>query len=288
MELIHFQGLNCYHDCIVTLANNMGLNYTDSFSRLWSEADFRYDTICNVFLTRRMPEYLEKKGMKLNAPCISQAEKESGWADTEYGEFIIIGMDAFLIPWNPLYKIHHGPHYFIVKRENEEWQICFDPTYGLRNMKYSSDFLIEDSYAVIPVKRTEFKEEPQKYSISVYDEAAEVIKNHKELLDYFCTQSDIWICDDEDTELLPAKLADAMLTGRYLYRYFLQTNNVKLDIPVLFYNEKYYKQWVAVKNGFFKAALNQTNRTAYNEACDLLSDIMEKEILFARQIIQQK
>lgn len=115
MNLIHFHGLNCYHDCMITLAGNFGLNYEYAFSHLWSESDFRYDPICSVFLTRKLPEMLEKMGMKLKQPCVSQKEKDSEWSNTINGKFVIIGMDAFLIPWNPLYQIQHGPHYFITK-----------------------------------------------------------------------------------------------------------------------------------------------------------------------------
>ena len=135
MKLIHFQGLNCYHDCMITLANTFGLNYTAAFSGLWAEGRLRYDPICDVFLSMRLEEALEDCGMKLDAPWITKKERETGWADTPAGDYIIIGMDAFLIPWNPLCELLHGPHYFIVQKGISETHDCFDPTYGLVGQK---------------------------------------------------------------------------------------------------------------------------------------------------------
>ncbi len=285
MNLIHFHGLNCYHDSMITLAGNFGLNYEYAFSHLWSESDFRYDPICSVFLTRKLPEMLEKMGMKLKQPCVSQKEKDSEWSNTINGKFVIIGMDAFLIPWNPLYQIQHGPHYFITKKTLSDQQLCFDPTYGFHNKKYPSKSLVSNSYALIPVKMKTSEKYPPGYKSAPFDQAKEVIKNHPKTLNNFRMQADIWVSENEETALLPAKFTDALLTGRYLYRHFLEKKYINSHALSLFQDKEYYRKWIAVKNGFYKAALDQRNNIAYSEAFSILESLLKQEMTLAEQIL---
>ena len=69
--------------------------------------------------------------MRLDAPLTTAENRETGLAVTPAGNYIIIGMDACFIPWSPLYKLLHGPHYFIVQKGDAELHDCFDPTYGI-------------------------------------------------------------------------------------------------------------------------------------------------------------
>ncbi|MDO4279346.1 MAG: hypothetical protein Q4C69_11005 [Lachnoclostridium edouardi] len=285
MELIHFQGLNCYHDCIVTLANAFGLDYTKAFSTLWSEGNLRYDLICQVFLTCRMPDTLEAMGMKLESPCILMSDKENGFENTQNGCYIIVGMDAYHIPWNPLYKLHHGPHYFIAEKGDGEQQICFDPTYGLYGQKYSAHLLVSLSYALIPVKKIKASPAFLEETTDLSDQALEVLKTHKKTLDHFFGQAKIWIGGSEDTRVLPAKYIDGLMTGRYMYKQFLKARQIEPDNAGLFYSRSYYSQWQAVKSGFYKAALKNKDKAAYDEACSLLVRLFDQEILLAKQIL---
>ena len=286
MKLIHFQGLNCYHDCMITLANTFGLNYTAAFSGLWAEGRLRYDPICDVFLSMRLEEALEDCGMKLDAPWITKKERETGWADTPAGDYIIIGMDAFLIPWNPLCELLHGPHYFIVQKGISETHDCFDPTYGLDGQKLTTRDLILNTYALITIKMINKtnsfiadKQDP------LLNQSQEVLKTHPETLRYLLKQAKVWMQESEKSVLLPAKYVDALLTGRYLYRFFLKERNMTASSAPLFFSRKYYEQWLTVKNGFYKAALSRQSSAAFNESCRLLTCLFEKEIDMARQII---
>ena len=98
MELIQFPALNCYHACIVTLAQHFGLPCTRAFSRLWAESSLRYDPICGVFLTRRLPRALESMGMALGTPCVTPEARAAAWQSMPPDAFALAGMDAFRIP----------------------------------------------------------------------------------------------------------------------------------------------------------------------------------------------
>ena len=119
MKLICFQGLNCYHACIITLAHHAGYPYEQSFSRLWSDGNPRFDPIGRVFLTRRMPQALESMGMYLEEPAVTLPGRRHSWSEVSENAFALVGMDAFQVPWTPLFGLQHGPHYFIAQKKTE-------------------------------------------------------------------------------------------------------------------------------------------------------------------------
>ena len=285
MKLIHFQGLNCYHDCLITIANASGLDYTAAFSRLWAEGHLRYDPICSVFLSRRIQETLETMGMRLGTPLTSVENRLTGWADTPAGNYVIIGMDACFIPWSPLYKLLHGPHYFIVQKGDTELHDCFDPTYGIRGQTMSAQELIPKAYAVISIKID------RSSSLSLNDthntlpaQAKEVLMAHPETLRHLLEQAHIWMQGSEKKRLLPAKYVDCLLTGRYLYKRFLNGQCSAATKAPLFFSHQYYGKWLAVKNGLYKAALSNQTSAAFGESCRLLTCLFEMEVELARHI----
>lgn len=285
MKLIHFQGLNCYHDCLITLANAFGLDYAAAFSGLWAEGHLRYDPICSVFLSRRIQETLETMGMKLDTPLTTDENRETGWAETPVGNYVIIGMDACLIPWSPLYKLLHGPHYFIVRKGDAELHDCYDPTYGINRQTMSAQELIPKAYAVISLKmiRLGTPSLPDA-SNTLLTQSQEVLKVHPETLRHILEQADIWMQGSEKKRLLPAKYVDSLLTGRYLYRHFLMGQGSAASEAPLFFSDQYYEKWLAVKNGFYKAALSHQSSIAFSESCCLLTCLFEMEVELARHI----
>ncbi|MCB6203377.1 hypothetical protein [Extibacter muris] len=285
MKLIHFQGLNCYHDCLITIANASGLDYTAAFSRLWAEGHLRYDPICSVFLSRRIQETLETMGMRLDTPLTTVKNRETGWAETPAGSYVIIGMDACVIPWSPLYKLLHGPHYFIVQKGDAELHDCFDPTYGINGQTMSAQELILKAYAVISIKID------RSSSLSLNDthntlpaQAQEALMAHPETLRHLLEQAHIWMQGSEKERLLPAKYVDCLLTGRYLYRHFLNGQDSAATKAPLFFSHQYYEKWLAVKNGLYKAALSNQTSAAFGESCRLLTCLFEMEVELARHI----
>ncbi|MBT9777953.1 hypothetical protein GPL15_15735 [Clostridium sp. MCC353] len=289
MKLIHFQGLNCYHDCMITLANAFGLDYTAAFSGLWSEGRLRYDPICGVFLSRRIQETLEIMGMRLDLPLTEKKDREIGWSDIPAGNLVIIGMDACLIPWCPLYQLLHGPHYFIVQKGASMQQDCFDPTYGIIGQTMAAKELVSNAYALIAVKM-----DPSALPVTaphtgpapnpLLAQSQEVLKTHPETLRYFLERARIWVNGSEKNALFPAKYVDCLLAGRYLFRHFLEERDCSSENAPLFFSRHYYDEWMTVKNGFYKAALIRTNSAAFDEACHLLTCLFEQETELAEQV----
>ena len=284
MKLVHFRGLNCYHDCMITLAHHIGLPYLQSFAHLWSEDDLRYDPICRVFLTRRMPQTLASMGMSLQEPSVTQDARASDWFAMAVGDFALVGMDAYQVPWTPLYQLQHGPHYFIVQKGSTDPQICFDPTYELQGQTILTSALWEDAYALISVriqvKPTTFAKEGG----SVLHEAIEVMQCHLKTSDSFLMRAKEWICGDDETALYPAKYIDAWLSGRYLYRHFVKETFGTLEQTPLFQSQQYFAEWQAVKGGVYKAALRRQDTAVFDEACQRFAALMRWEREAALQI----
>lgn len=290
MKLIHMRGLNCYHDCVITLAGAFGLDYVQSFSGLWSESDLRYDPICKVFLTRRMPAALEDMGMRLGPPRVTKEERERAWAQLPAGGFLLAGMDGFLIPWNPLYRLQHGPHYFIVQKTRADPQTCLDPTYGLGGEALDSQDLVGNTYALIPVARTASglplaaAQDPD----SLPAQAREVIGRHPAAISGFLQQAGVWLRGTEETVLFPAKFVDALLANRLLYRHYLEERHPESEEAALFQDKRYYEAWQAVKHGFYKAALTKWNPSVFDEACDCLAALFQREIALAERLLARQ
>lgn len=284
MELIHLKGLNCYHDCVITMANFYGLDYAAAFLGLWAEGRLRYDPICQVFLSRSLQETLKSAGMKLNTPLVTRKEREWGWEGAAAGENIIIGMDAFLIPWSPLYQIHHGPHYFIARKEKSQSHGCFDPTYGLSGQRFNTQDLLSSAFALITVKTVNAAIPLSDSKDSLATQAQKVQKNHPETLRRFRELSGIWMQKSQKTALLSAKYVDALLNGRYLFMYYLKERSHEAERAPLFFSPEYNHEWLAVKNGFYKAALTRENGAVCHESCQRLACLFEQELELARQL----
>lgn len=286
MKLIHFPGLNCYHDCVITLAEAFGLDYLPSFSGLWAEDGLRYDPICKVFLTRRMPTALEAMGLKLEPPNVTGEERERAWAQLPVGGFALAGMDGCLTPWNPLYQLHHGPHYFIVQKTRADPQTCFDPTYGLNGQLLDSRELVGNAYALIPARKVEPSFLPGEHDTDpILAQAREVITRHPAALHGFLEQADSWFHGTGEAVLLPAKYADALLTNRVLYRRYLEERHPGSEAAALFQEKGFYEAWQAVKHGFYKAALKKWDPAAFDDVCGRLTALFHQETAWARQLL---
>ena len=284
MQLIHFPGLNCYHDCIITLAGHVGLPYRQAFSRLWSEWDLRYDPICRVFLTRRLPLALQAMGLTLDVPCTTPEARAACWAGLPTGAFALIGMDAMQIPWAPLYQLQHGPHYFIVQKCAEDSQCCFDATYQIQDQTRPVSQLLSDAYALIPVRIV--KKPPASFAppATLSSQARAVLEGHQRGLHAFFTRAEIWLQGDGDSALNPAKFVDALFSARLMYRHFL-AESCRALAP-LFASQEYVSQWKTVKNGFYKAALRRQDPAVFGEACRRLSALLEAEQNLAAHILE--
>lgn len=282
MNLIHFRGLNCYFNCVVSIAAYLGLNYEDSFATLWSETDFTYDRRHHAYSTKRMLANLEAMGVKLKGlGCDSQKEAEEVLSSCQEGEFIIVGMDAFCIPWSPIYQALHDPHYFFAQKEQPDSFFCFDPTYSKEYMRIMPDDIISHAYDIWRIEKV--TEKPPHFG--VIEEAQEIICNHPQTQEKLLFEINECTHEKQKNAGSLAKYAAALINNRYLYKHYLQSSLPNADKYQQFFDKDFFLRWEAVKNGLYKASLIKNNESVIDEVCKLFNNLIDEEIAIAKQII---
>jgi len=282
MNLIHFQGLNCYHDCVISVANHFGVDYSLAFTTLWSETDFSYDSYHKVYLTKRLLTNLEELGVKIEElDCLSQKDTDRIIPQFYEGEFMIIGMDAFYIPWDPFYQKFHGPHYFIAQNVKLGMLLCFDPTYDKKNEQLPRREIIEHAYAICRINRVEKKA----LRIEAIHEAREIVNTHPDTQSVLLSHIYGCIGGERENTVLLAKYIDAMINNRFLYRFFLESQQLPDNENHLFLNSDFFLEWKAVKNGLYKASISRSHESIINNVCDHFIHLMDQEIDVAEKII---
>lgn len=286
MDLINFEGLNCYYNCIVSVANCIGVDYCTSFATLWSETEFKYDKNRKVYLTKRMLTNLDTLGAKFEMlECFSVKQRENSLSMFQKGEFIIIGMDVFYIPWNELYGIHHGPHYFIARNSLTEYLICFDPTYKQKGQLINFKEVVSHAFDISRMYKV--TEDPLQCEIKFHpiSEACEVLRTHSNIRHNLVEKVSNCSYGDQKNTIQLAKYVDTMISNRYLYKYYLQRKLFLYDKNNLFFNREFFLKWKAVKNGLYKAAIIKNNKEVIDEVCSYLSDLIDEETSMAEKMI---
>ncbi len=283
MKLINFRGLNCYLNCIVTVAASLGVDYLSSFATLWSETDFTYDPISRVYLTKRMISNLEALGAKLEAlNCSSENDREKSLSQFPAGECIIVGMDAFHIPWNQYYHRLCGIHHFIARKGQDGSLSCFDPTYSQQDMRITPEEIV--SYAFDMKRLRKVAKRP--FHIEGTREAREILRTHPETREILlrkiggCTGA-----KQKDADML-AKYIDAMIRNRYLYRHYLQNRPSASEGDWQLFSDEFFLRWTAVKNGLYKAFLIRPNESVLLEVCRQFRGLIDEEIAAAGKMIK--
>ncbi|NLT58744.1 MAG: hypothetical protein GXX99_07265 [Clostridiales bacterium] len=282
MNLVYFRGLNCYHACIVNVAALLGVRYRDAFATLWSETDFSYDPMHDLYLTKRMMANLEALGAKLEPlNCASKQVAEEGLCRLCPGAWIIVGMDAFHIAWNPFYQSLHSFHYFIVQKEAGERSPCFDPMYSQKEMWITPEEMSAHAFALLQLRKV-----PQTpLSIGAAQEAQEVVRTHPETQANLLENIRGCVRGEQKKVGLLARYVDAMINNRYLYRNYLQNSPSGLAAHPEFFNDDFFAQWTSVKNGLYKASLVSDNEHIIDEVCKKFSSLIDMEISMAEKMI---
>lgn len=282
MELIYFQGLNCYHVCVISLANHFGINYPDAFATLWSETDFRYDSYHQVYLTKRMLTNLEGLGTKVETlDCPAPKDADRALSLFQEGEFMIVGMDAFYIPWTPFYQTFHGPHYFIVQNAKTDTLACFDPTYNKKNEQIACQEIAAHTYEICRMSKVA----PKNLKIEAIHEAREIVHTHPNTRSVLLSQIHDCIEGERANMILLAKYIDTMINNRYLYGFFLENQLCPYDENHLLLNNNFFLEWKAVKNGLYKASVKKNNKDIIHEVSEHFNHLIEEEIAMSEKII---
>lgn len=285
MELIDFPGLNCYYNCIITTAAMLGVNWLPAFATLWSETDFKYDPFRKTYLTRRMLTRLSALGARLEMlPCDSPEEAGESISQLIPGEYFLVGMDAFFIPWNPLYGLQHGPHYFIAANGAEQ-PLCFDPTYGRAGESLPWQSLSSHAFDLSRIHHAAPQPLPTDVVFCVRQEVKRVSKIHSAMRLALPT----WLesCLDQRREQADrlARYVDALLHNRYLYRYYLQENGLLSGPFASLLCKEFFSVWTAVKNGLYKASLSPHNGPILDEIHTLFDSLLHQELSAATTIL---
>ena len=276
MELIDFRGLNCYYNCIVTIAAARGIDYTAAFSALWSETDFKYDPFRKVFLTKRLLADLGAAGANLvMLPAARPDETAASLALFDAGELAIVGMDAFYIPWTPLYGLHRGAHYFIAAAAPQT-PICFDPTYGAKGERLERGALTAHAFDVSRLCQTS----PRLPARRVADEAAAVLRVLPALRAKLGESVLCCARQTGDMAIMLARYADALLNNRLMFARRLGECH---DAAQLF-DRRYFKDWQAVKNGLYKLAISGGDGVK-TEILARLDAVFARETACARRLL---
>lgn len=282
MKLIHHQGFNCYHDCIISIVDHLGVDYPLSFARLWSEVDFRYDTFQKVFVTKRMITDLDQLGARVEIlPCTTTAQTAARFTSFDKNEFIIVGMDAFYIPWNQFYQTFHGAHYFIVQNTKTDILSCFDPTYQKANQKISFEELIQHVDDIDRIHSTK----KQAIQAEYVDEVKAVLQTLPTIRSELLKQMDSCKNADQESVLLLAKYIDTMISNRYLFRYYLQQQLPLAERNNSFLKSDFLIRWFIVKNGLYKASISKNKELLIDEVKSYFEALIEEEMTIAETML---
>lgn len=282
MNLVDFQGLNCYQNSIISIADYMGINYSKSFSTLWSETDFLYDTNHKIYLSKRIIDNFEKIGIMIELYSINSKEEAIKFLSIiEIKEPFIVGMDTFHIPWTPGYGWTHDVHYFVVQKYTENLFICFDPTYNKKYIEIIKDSIISHISKIYIVR----KAKENYYNIDIRDEAKAVVFEHPKI--YKILTQEFYKCVNEEHKnaLMLAKYIDTMVNNRYLYKYYLENSPIYLNKYNIYFNDDLFLKWKAIKNGLYKAYIIKKNEYIIQETFELFTNLIDDEIFIANKIM---
>lgn len=286
MRLTYFQGLNCYYECIICIAGYYGLEPAAAFDSLWSETDFKYDPYRKAYLTKRLLQNLSAMGAKLEMLDCSRPEMtDASLSQPGEKEPFLVGMDAFYIPWNPLFGIHHGPHYFIACHSDGKNLICQDPTYEKRDMEIECRQVRAYSFDISRICYEDLpdgKKDKDREISGIGTEAKKMSDILPDIRNRLLRHMNETAMKDMDKTVLLARYVDAMIVNRRMYGYYLREYFPEIYKNHIFSRKKFFSEWNGVKNGILKAAVSKDSSPVLMEVCCQFHTLMAEEIKQAR------
>lgn len=281
MKLINFPGLNCYTNGIVSIINDLGLDYSTVFSSLWSETDFYYQPSREVYLSKRFPDTLPVLGLKfIMQLCESPEVTDERLSELCEGELIILGMDAFYVPWSQFFNTFHGPHFFIARYTNCDNILCYDPTFRKTDVSLTRDDIVSHAY---DVSRIISVEKMPSQADALYD-ANEVLRTHPDTRGMVLSEIDRAENDEPSSTVLLAKYADALMNNRYLYKHYLEKLPPPYDEKHIHLTKDILSKWGALKTSLYKVAITRNNGM-FNEVRKLFCELVDDEMRAANMML---
>lgn len=283
MNPILFPKLDCFHNSIINIAILFKLNYTEAFSALWSDTDFTYEESYQLYFLNKLLKNLEALGIQRDVIRVSSKQEAlDRLTSISPGECILLGMDTFDIPWVPFYQTLHVTHYFIAQKEMGNTFSCLDLIYDTKQRQRLSLEAAVKAFYFCHVYQKEQKPLPV---TGVVEEAQAVLDQHLETQERIEEQMRSCIgSPPAKTELL-GKYIHAMIKNRSLYQHYLETKQGNILQDFSFFDYSSFKDWLAVKNGLFKASLLPDNKALIEQLCKQFTALMQQESLLAEKLI---
>lgn len=274
MNLINAKGLNCYYSCIASIADYFGVDYRAGCGTLWSEDKLTYDAKHRIYLTGRFIDNLAALGVGLiqfNAASPQKiAESIAGARQTH--DVMLIGMDAFHLPWSAVYRLRHGLHYFFGIKTAADRLICFDPLYQAKYVSLPYEYISEHAFDILCVQKSNL----QSFASDVSLEAKAILRQHPSLLADLIGQVQSLDGKSPEEGVMLAKYVEALHNNRLLFQDFLRTQASFQEASSCFTHALFVK-WTAVKNGLYKMAITSNHAAISPSVCGLLEELFAEE-----------
>jgi len=274
VNLISFDGLNCFSNSVITIAASYGVDYIQAFADLWTEAEFRYAPYSKRLVSIRLTDNLEMLGARFEQGAFANDAENATLLDLmSVGEMAVVGMDTFFTPWSPFYRTFNGSHYFIAEKYNAEAFACYDPTYGVERVGLTLEYVAEHTTDLIYVR------EAEKNTVE-YDAKA-LLKSIKEGLppafEDLIRRIKAEPADRDALEECGRRMT-CMLENRQLNALYFRERQKEAFQSLALFDEGYFHDWETAKLGVFKAGASSRGESALEEALSKLQDLYEKEM----------
>ena len=279
MNLISAKGLNCYYSCIASIADYFGIDYRAGCGTLWSENELIYNRKHQIYAPTRFIRDLEILGVKLihlNADSY-QKSAESIAVIGSAPDVVLVGMDAFHLPWSAVYQLRRGQHYFFGLKADGNRLICFDPLYQSKYVSLPYEYIAEHAFDILCVQ----KSNPQPLAVDIPQEAEAVLRQHPFLLADLIKQVQSLEGKSVEEGVMLAKYTEALRDNRLMFQEFLKTQ-VPFQKESSLFTHALFAKWTAVKNGLYKMAITSNYSETASSVCELLKELIAEETSIAR------
>lgn len=225
-DLIIYKGLDCYDSCVTTYVHNFGFPHELLYDGFWNEVDFQYDvedqSFCSNFFLENLYSCFGTKIMSYG-----NFTEQSIYELINRSHILMVKTDLFYYPYSPSFRIHHGPHYFLIHGydTNDESVFISDPSRKIQCRKMSVTDLgnIQKSIFVFCTeafsgKRTLAIENVKKLEISCGELVQNLENIECRLEDIFKEEKSI----SEDSLSKEALLFNRLSNNRFCYLKYLE------------------------------------------------------------------
>lgn len=278
MNLISAKGLNCYSSCIVSIADHFGIDFSLGFSTLWSENELTYDNRHRMYISDRFIQNMALLGITLRPLEVSSpptaAKNIASVRKVE--DVLLVGMDAFHLPWSNVYRLRRRLHYFYGIKADDAQCICFDPLYQAKYVSLPQSYIAEHAFDIRCVQ----KNNPKPWVSNLRSEADAILRQHPALLLSLVKQARLIGHKTPEDGIMLAKYMEALRDNRYLFQVYLQKHFAHHG-EASFFTQALFAKWTAVKNGLYKMAFTSSHENLLPAVCQTLEEAIAEETKIA-------